>query len=88
MASQTVEDNPISFEEFQDLIAEELQISKDLARKDASFVHDLQADSIQLVEMMMHMEELGIKIPLETAWEIDTVGDAYQHYRDYLASNK
>jgi acyl carrier protein len=86
MASHDAKDSPISFEEFQDLVAGELQINKDLVRKEASFTYDLQADSIQLVEMMLRMEELGIKIPLETAWEIETVGQAYQHYRDHLES--
>jgi acyl carrier protein len=83
MASGNQEKKPIPFEKFQVLIARELHIDKDLIRRDSSFIHDLQADSLQLVEMMLHMEELGIKIPLESAWEIDTVGDAYQIYLDH-----
>lgn len=52
---------------------------------EASFVEDLLADSIQLVEMMLYMEEEGISIPMESAWEIETVGDAYQLYRQHAA---
>ena len=43
---------------------------------------DLRADSIQLVNLMLRMEELGIGIPLEAAWEVETVGDAYRLYRE------
>jgi acyl carrier protein len=52
---------------------------------EASFVEDLLADSIQLMDMMLGMEETGIDIPVEFAWEIETVGDAYQLYREHAA---
>jgi acyl carrier protein len=44
------------------------------------------ADSIQLVELMLRMEEMGIKIPIEAAWEVQTVGDAYGVYRKSVVS--
>jgi acyl carrier protein len=53
--------------------------------REASFVDDLLADSIQLVELMLHMEEMGISIPMEAAWEVETVGDAYRLYREQTA---
>ncbi len=53
---------------------------------DASFVEDLMADSIKLVEMMLRMEEMGIDIPLESAWEVQTVGDAYRVYSEHASS--
>jgi len=53
--------------------------------REASFVDDLPADSIQLVELMLHMEEMGISIPMEAAWEVETVGDAYRLYREQTA---
>ena len=53
--------------------------------REASFVDDLLADSIQLVELMLHMEEMGIRIPMEAAWEVKTVGDAYRLYREQIA---
>ena len=46
---------------------------------EASFFDDLWVDSIRMVEMMLHLEELGISIPLEAAWEIRTVGEAYRY---------
>jgi hypothetical protein len=32
--------------------------------------------------MMLRLEELGVSIPLESAWEIETVEDAYRAYLD------
>jgi len=71
---------PISFEEFRRLIAQELQVAEEKVVPEASFINDLMADSVQLVEMMLRMEEKGIAIPIEAAWEVETVGDAYRVY--------
>jgi acyl carrier protein len=76
----------ITFEEFRRIIAQELQIEESQVVGDASFVEDLMADSIKLVEMMLRMEELGIDIPLESAWEVQTVGDAYRVYSEHASS--
>jgi acyl carrier protein len=76
---------PISFEEFQRIVAKGLQVESEQIVREASFVNDLAADSIQLVEMMVRMEEQGISIPMEAAWEIDTVGDAYQVYLEHVS---
>jgi acyl carrier protein len=32
---------------------------------------------------MLSLEEMGIEIPLEAAWDVETVGDAYQVYRRF-----
>jgi acyl carrier protein len=77
--------DPIPFEEFQNIVAEELQVEQGKVVREASFVDDLLADSIQLVELMLHMEEMGISIPVEAAWEVETVGDAYRLYREQTA---
>ena len=77
--------DPIPFEEFQNIVAEELQVEQGKVVREASFVDDLLADSIQLVELMLHMEEMGISIPMEAAWEVETVGDAYRLYREQAA---
>ena len=72
----------MTFEEFRRIIARELQIEEEQIVQEASFMEDLSADSIQLVNLMLRMEELGIGIPLEAAWEVQTVGDAYRLYRE------
>ena len=76
----------ITFEEFKGIIARELQVDEEKVVCEASFVEDLLADSIQLVELMLRMEEMGIKIPIEAAWEVQTVGDAYGVYRESVVS--
>ncbi len=73
--------DPIPFEEFRRIIAEELQVEEEKVVREASFIDDLLADSIQLVELMLRMEEMGINIPVEAAWEVETVGDAYKLYK-------
>jgi len=51
----------------------------------AAFIDDLSADSIQLVDLMLHLEEEGIAIPMEAAWDVHTVGDAYRLYQEHAA---
>jgi len=84
--TQRPDQERIPFEEFRRIIARELQIEESQVVGDASFVEDLMADSIKLVEMMLRMEELGIDIPLESAWEVQTVGDAYRVYSEHASS--
>jgi len=76
---------PISFEEFRRIVAKELQVDESKVVPDASFVEDLFVDSIKLVELMLRLEEEGINIPLESAWDVETVGDAYRLYAEQVA---
>ncbi len=76
--------SPVSFEEFRHIIAEQLQVDVDKVVREASFMDDLFADSIQLVDLMLRFEETGVSIPMEAAWEIETVGDAYRLYVESL----
>ena len=71
---------PISFDEFRQMVARELHVDENLVVEDASFTDTLYADSIRLVEMMLRLSEQGIRIPLEEAWDVVTVGDAYRLY--------
>jgi len=70
----------LSFDDFKKIIAEELLVSEEKLVPEASFITDLAVDSIRLVEMILRLEELGVKIPAEVAWQIQTVGDAYQYF--------
>jgi acyl carrier protein len=72
------ESNNLTFEEFRSLLAEELQVDEERVIPEASFFSDLCVDSIRMVDMMLRLEELGLRIPLEDAWQIETVEDAYQ----------
>jgi acyl carrier protein len=63
-----------------DIIVEQLSVEKDKVVAGASFVDDLGADSLDLVELIMAMEEaFGIEIPDEVAEKITTVQDAIDH---------
>ena len=68
----------LTFEGFRKILARELEVDEERIVPEASFFSDLCVDSIRMVDMMLRLEELGISIPLEVAWQIETVGDAYQ----------
>jgi len=74
-----------TFEEFRQFLTEELQVEESKVVPEASFVNDLLVDSIKLVELMLRLEELGINIPMEAAWDVQTVGDAYRIYKEHPA---
>lgn len=76
--------NPLSFEEFKHFIAEALQVEESQVVPESSFIRDLLADSIQLVELMLRLEEMGVDIPVDAAWEVETVGDAYRLYTEHV----
>jgi acyl carrier protein len=63
-----------------DIIAEQLSVDKAKVVSSASFVDDLGADSLDLVELIMAMEEaFDTEIPDEVAEKITTVKDAVNH---------
>ncbi len=80
--------NPITFEEFQHMVSEALQVDVSLVTPEASFMKDLYADSIRLVELLLSLEDKGIKIPFEEAWNIQTVGDAYRLYSAHASDRE
>lgn len=59
------------------IIAEQLGVGEDEIKIESSFVEDLGADSLDIVELVMAMEEeFEVEIPDEEAENIKTVGDA------------
>ena len=63
-----------------DIIEEQLSVDKEKIVPGASFVDDLGADSLDLVELIMAMEEeIDIEIPDEDAEKIATVQDAIDY---------
>ncbi|MDZ7640995.1 MAG: acyl carrier protein [Desulfurivibrio sp.] len=65
-----------------DIIAEQLSVDKDKVVPKASFIDDLGADSLDLVELIMAMEEaFDIEIADEVAEKITTVQDAIDHIK-------
>jgi acyl carrier protein len=77
-------DRETAFDQVKGIIVEQLGVSPDEVREEASFQEDLNADSLDLVELIMSMEDkFGVKIPDEDAEKILTVSDAV----DYVVAN-
>lgn len=67
-------------QEMIDIIVEQLSVERDKVVPNASFVDDLGADSLDLVELIMAMEEgFDVEIPDEDAEKITTVQDAINY---------
>lgn len=67
------------------IVADRLGVNEAQIVPEASFVEDLNADSLDLVELIMSLEEeFGIQIPDEDAEKIRTVGDAIAYLEDRL----
>jgi acyl carrier protein len=61
----------------RDIIEKELGVEREKLTDDASFIEDLGADSLDIVELVMEFEkEFNIDIPDEDAEKLRTVGDA------------
>ena len=67
------------------IVVEHLGVEADKVAPDASFIDDLGADSLDIVELVMAFEEeFGVEIPEDAAEKIGTVGDAIK----YIDENK
>jgi len=67
-------------ERVKDIIVKQLGVKPDEVTDDASFTDDLGADSLDLVEVVMALEEeFGAQIPDKEAEKIKTVGDAVKY---------
>jgi acyl carrier protein len=75
------ESRRLTFEEFRGFLSETLGVAEAALTPDARFLGDLGIDSIKLVELMFQIElRLGVRVPSDAAWEIQTVGQAYEYY--------
>jgi acyl carrier protein len=66
-----------------EIIVEQLGVSKEEIVPEASFIDDLGADSLDIVELVMAIEEkFDIEIPDDDAEKIQTIGDAFSYIRE------
>ena len=71
------------FDKVKEIIADQLGIDEEEIVSDASFIDDLGADSLDLVELIMALEEeFDMEIPDEDAEKIKTVGDAVDYIKE------
>ncbi len=72
------------FDKIATLIADNFQLDKEKITMDTNFTKDLDADSIDLVEFIMQLEdEFGAEIPDEDAAKIITVADAVAYIKSH-----
>ena len=68
------------FEKVRDVIVRELSVPESKVSEEATFDGDLSADSLDVVELVMALEdEFDVEIPEEDAEKIRTVGDAVRY---------
>lgn len=71
------------FERIKSVIVDQLGADESAVTMEASFVDDLGADSLDIVELIMGLEtEFDLEIPDEDAEKIRTVGDAVNYIKD------
>lgn len=75
----------MTLDELKAIIADQLEVSQDEISTGSRFVQDLGADSLDMVELMMSIEErLGVRIEQQKVADLTTVGDVVA----YIEANK
>ncbi len=73
------------FDDVKEVVVEQLNVSPDEVKMESKFVEDLGADSLDVVELVMALEEkFNIEIPDDQAEKIQTVGDVVK----FIEENK
>jgi acyl carrier protein len=66
-----------------EIVAKQLDMDKEKIKMETSFIHDLGADSLDIVELVMEFEEaFGLNIPDEDAEKISSVGDVVKYIKE------
>jgi acyl carrier protein len=72
------------FEKVKDIVAEQLGVDLEEINMESSFVDDLGADSLDIVELIMALEtEFDLEIPDEDAEKISTVSDVVNYIKNH-----
>ncbi|HHU49561.1 MAG: acyl carrier protein [Caldicoprobacterales bacterium] len=72
------------FEKVRDIVAEQLGVEPSEITPESSFVDDLGADSLDIVELIMALEEeFNMEIPDEEAEKISKVGDVVEYIKSH-----
>ena len=75
-----------TYDRLKKIIVEQLGVDEGDVKPEASFVDDLNADSLDLVELIMSLEEeFGMEISDEDAEKIKSVGDAQEYIEEHVA---
>lgn len=78
-----------TFEKVREVVSEKLGLDRSRVVEEAVFITDLAADSLDIVELAMEMEEeFGITISLEELTNLATVGDAVKYIEAHIRRKK
>lgn len=71
------------FDKVKEIIVDQLGVEEDEVTLESSFIEDLGADSLDIVELIMALEEeFGLEIPDDEAEKIASVNDAIEYIRE------
>jgi acyl carrier protein len=70
----------LTFAEFQAKLAAALEVPVEQLSSETDFLSDLAFDSMRMLELGLMFENLDVPMPAELAWEVQTVGVAYDYY--------
>ncbi|HIS77559.1 MAG TPA: acyl carrier protein [Candidatus Merdivicinus excrementipullorum] len=71
------------FEKVRDILVEQLDVEEEKVSMEASIMDDLGADSLDIVDLVMSLEdEFGVEIPDDQVENIKTVGDIVKYIED------
>ena len=74
-------------ERVSQLIVDQLGVSMEEIKPEVSFLDDLGADSLDIVELVMAMEEeFDVEIPDDDAEKIQTIGDAFAYIKEKVGT--
>lgn len=74
------------FDRVKDIVVEQLGVAAEEVKPEASFVEDLGADSLDVVELVMALEDkFGVEIPDADAEKIATVGEAVKYIEAHMS---
>ena len=73
------------FDKVKEIIIEQLGVTENSVTTEASFIDDLGADSLDIVELIMALEEeFDLEIPDSDAEKVVTVGDVVEYIKDNI----
>lgn len=72
-----------TFERIRELLAEQLDVAEDKITMDSDILEDFEADSLDVVDMVMTLEdEFGVEVPDEQIENFHTVGDVVRYVEE------
>jgi acyl carrier protein len=73
-----------TFDKVKEIIVDKLGVDESAVKMEAAFIEDLGADSLDIVDLVMALEEeFGIDIPDEEAQNLKSVGDAVNYINNH-----